>query len=210
MSAPEIILASASPRREHLLREHGLRFRVVPPADVPELLHGAPPDVLAMQNAARKAANVAGRFPDAVVIGADTIVVRQGQLYGKPADLEEAYTMLGELVGREHQVFTGVGIIRQAGNVHATFCEVTRVWMRPLTPEQIRAYCAAVDVLDKAGAYGIQEQDPASLRPVAPERWTPAGGIVERIDGSFSNVMGLPMERLTATLNKLATARWGR
>src|SRR5437867_5883892 len=114
MNLPHIILASASPRREQLLRAMGLRFRVVLPANVEEALGGAASDVLAMHNAERKAGAVAGRHRDAVVIGADTIVVLGGEIFGKPRDLDEAAAMLEQLAGRMHEVITGVCLIHRA------------------------------------------------------------------------------------------------
>ena len=184
----QIILASASPRREHLLREMGLRFIVVRPDDVEELLDGAAPDVLAMQNAQRKARAVAGRYPESMVIGADTIVVLDGKPFGKPRDAEDAQDMLGQLAGRRHEVITGVCLVHRPLDTELTFTDTTRVWMRPLTRPQIAEYLGKVNPLDKAGAYAIQEH---------------GGGIVERIDGSYNNVMGLPTERLQATLERL-------
>jgi septum formation protein len=184
----QIILASASPRREHLLREMSLRFTVVRPSDVEELLGGAAPDVVAMQNAQRKARAVAGRHPDSVVIGADTIVVLNGKLFGKPHKLEEAAQMLGQLAGQRHEVITGVCLSHRALDMELTFAETTQVWMRPLTRPQIAEYLGKINPLDKAGAYAIQEY---------------GAGIVERIEGSYHNVMGLPTERLGATLERI-------
>lgn len=188
----QIILASASPRREQLLREMGLRFTVVQPTGVEELLGGAAPDVVAMQNAQRKARVVAGRHPDMVVIGADTIVVLKGKLYGKPRDREEAAQMLGQLAGQQHEVITGVCLSHRALDTELTFAETTRVWMRPLTQLQIAEYLDKINPLDKAGAYAIQEH---------------GAGIVERIEGSYHNVMGLPTERVAATLERIGMVR---
>jgi septum formation protein len=188
----QIILASASPRREHLLREMGLRFTVVQPAGVEELLGGAVPDVVAMQNAQRKARAVSGRHPDSVVIGADTIVVIEGKLFGKPRDREDATQMLGQLAGRQHEVVTGVCLLHRALDMELTFAETTRVWMRPLSQVQIAEYLGKINPLDKAGAYAIQEH---------------GAGIVDHIEGSYHNVMGLPTERLAATLERIGMVR---
>ena len=185
---PQIILASASPRREQLLREMGLRFTVVCPDSVEELFTGAIPEVLAVRNAQCKARAVAERHRAALVIGADTVVVLAGKLFGKPRNPAEAGRMLARLAGRQHEVFTGVCLVHRARNVEATFCDGTKVWMKPLTPAEIRAYHAKINPLDKAGAYAAQEHGDT---------------IIERIDGSFSNVMGLPVERLRAILEKL-------
>jgi septum formation protein len=185
---PQIILASVSPRREQLLREMGLRFTVVQPDNVEEVFSGAVPEVLAVQNAQRKARAVAERHRAALVIGADTVVVLNGKLFGKPRDLAEAGRILSELAGRQHDVFTGVCLVHRTQNVEVTFCDCTKVWMKPLTYEGIRAYHGKINPLDKAGAYAAQEHGDT---------------IIERIDGSFSNVMGLPVERLRVILEKL-------
>jgi septum formation protein len=205
---PEIILASASPRREQLLRDMGLRFRVIRPDGVEEVTHGAAPDVLVMQNAQRKARTVAGRHREALVIGADTEVVLDGVVFGKPRDFADAEGMLGRLAGCRHDVLTGVCLVHRAFDTEITFVERTGVWVRMMTCGEIREYLAKVrplvaasdadtwqkthGYLSWAGAYAIQR-----------------GNIVERIEGSYSNVMGLPVERLRATLQKLGIAADG-
>jgi septum formation protein len=141
-----------------------------------------------MQNAQNKARAIAGRHRDAVVIGADTEVVLDGVVFGKPRDLAEAGRMLAKLAGRRHEVLTGVCVIHRAFDTEVTFAERTRVWMKALTAEQIRDYFTKVNPLDKAGAYGAQEFGEL---------------IIERVEGSFSNVMGLPVERVRGTLEKL-------
>ena len=205
---PQIILASTSPRRAQLLREMGLHFIVMRPDGVEEATGGAAPDALVMQNAQRKAHAVAGRHPEAMVIGADTEVVLDGVVFGKPRDLNDAEMMLSKLAGRRHDVFTGVCVIHQALDTEITFADLSRVWMRPVSPRQIRDYFNKVNpldnasgeydyarkpqynrgVLDFAGAYAIQEYGDM---------------VVERIEGSYSNVVGLPVERLRALLLKL-------
>lgn len=185
---PEIILASTSPRREHLLRQMGLRFVVVRPDGVEEKLVGAAPDVLALQNARRKARVVAGRHPESMVIGADTIVVLDGKIFGKPRDREEAVAMLTQLAGRRHEVITAICLIHRSLDTEISFTDTTRVWMRALSGPQISDYLDKINPLDKAGAYAIQEH---------------GDGIVERIEGSFDNVVGLPTERLRATLERI-------
>ena len=190
----QIILASASPRREQLLREMGLRFKVVQPDGVEEALAGAAPDVLAMQNAQRKARAVAGlhavvgRHPDVMVIGADTMVVLDGRIFGKPHDLDDAVRMLEQLAGRQHEVITGVCLLQRASDRERTFTDTTRVWLRALTHLQIREYLGKINPLDKAGAYAIQEH---------------GEGIVDHIEGSYDNVMGLPTERLRAAFERM-------
>lgn len=184
----DIILASASPRRQQLFRELGLPFRVVEPVGVTEQLDGLLPVSLAMENAKRKACSVAALFPDALVIGADTLVVRGAQIFGKPSSLEEADAMLRELAGKRHEVITGVCLIHRPVDLELLFHEVTVVWMRPLTDAERQRYLGLINPLDKAGAYAIQEH---------------GDRIIERIDGSYTNVVGLPIERLRASLEKL-------
>jgi len=185
---PPIILASVSPRRSHLFRDLGIPFTVVAPTGVDEILTGDSPVAVAETNARNKALSVAATRPTSWVIGADTIVVRDNIIYGKPADRADALRMLGELVGHEHQVYTAVYLCRKSDRQEIAFCDCTRVWMHPLTPAEIGRYVDTIHTLDKAGSYAIQD-----------------GGeiVVQRIDGSFTNVMGLPMESLTAALRQI-------
>jgi nucleoside triphosphate pyrophosphatase len=185
---PQIILASASPRREQLLREMGVRFLIVRPDGVEELNSGAAPDVVAIQNAQRKARAVAGRHPESMVIGADTVVVLRGTIFGKPSDHDDAVRILGQLAGQRHEVITGVCLLHRSLDMELTFADTTQVWMRSLTHMQVKDYLHKINPLDKAGAYAIQEH---------------GEGIVERIEGSYNNVMGLPTERLQATLERI-------
>lgn len=122
------------------------------------------------------------------MIGADTVVVADGEIFGKPRDLDDAVGMLQRLAGRQHEVITGVCLIRRAHETEISFFERTRVWMRPLNTEQIHSYLRKINPLDKAGAYAIQEF---------------GDGIVEHIEGSHSNVIGLPTERVRSTLETL-------
>jgi septum formation protein len=185
MKSPVLILASASPRRADLLRQWEYDFVVVPSAA--EEIHSEDLSAgeVAQVNAYRKARIVSKRFPDAVVLGVDTIVALGTSLFGKPANLVEAEKMVLALQGRTHQVVTGVCLIHLRRHRQKIFYEQTDVKFRPLTPPQIRRYHTQVNPLDKAGAYGIQER---------------RGDVVESIFGSFSNVAGLPMERLQAEL----------
>ena len=161
---------------------------MIAPASVEELTGGLTPPVLAMENAKRKAAAVAGRHPAALVIGADTIVVLAGKIYGKPSDLPDARRMLKELAGHRHEVITGVCVIHRPFELELVFHDTTGVWMHHLTAAQITEYLETIHPLDKAGAYGIQDH---------------GDRIIDRIEGSYSNVMGLPVERLRASLEKL-------
>jgi septum formation protein len=185
-SAMPIVLASASPRRRELLERAGVAFEiVVSPA---EEIHDASlkPDVLCEHNAALKAEAVAAVRPDATVIGSDTLVFIDDEPLGKPADLDEARSMLRRLAGRVHQVCTGVCVIFPGG-AKKIFHSTTDVTFLPLDEAQIDAYLALVNPLDKAGAYGIQEHG---------ER------IVESIRGNFDNVMGLPVDLVIRALDE--------
>lgn len=183
-----LVLASQSPRRLELLRDAGFRFETLSP-EVEEA-HDASltPEALTVENARRKALAGSLLRPQALVIGADTLVYVDGHPLGKPADLEEALAMLLRLSGRRHEVCTGVYLAWDGGLQGCGFHDVTEVTFQPLPEARIRAYHARVNPLDKAGGYGIQE----------------AGELIlDRCDGSWTNVMGLPMERLTAELRRL-------
>jgi nucleoside triphosphate pyrophosphatase len=185
MTLPPLILASASPRRVELLRRLQLDFRIVPSA-AGELRHDQfTACELAQFNAYRKAKSVAGQFPNALVLGADTLVCVGGLVLGKPADLCAARRMLHQLQGETHQVVTGVCLIHRDSRRRRVFSETTDVRFKPLTDAQIDQYLASIDPLDKAGAYAIQEGGEFLLQEMA---------------GSYSNVVGLPVERLRAEL----------
>lgn len=182
---PPLVLASASPRRAEMLRGMGVEFETIAPA-VAEAEGGflAPVEV-ALTNAARKALRVSEKRRQALVLGADTVVALDGRIFGKPATRKAAAKMLAALSGRTHEVITGVCLARAHFNELTLFAERTLVAFRRLTPRAIAAYLDAVDVLDKAGAYAIQERGDA---------------LVRRVEGSFSNVVGLPAERVSEAL----------
>jgi len=185
MKLPPLILASASPRRAELLRQLPGEFSVVP-SDAPEVHHEhLTAAEISQVNAYRKARVVAEKYADALVLGADTLVYLGTQLFGKPADLAEARRMLAQLQGQTHQVVTGVCLIHWNSHRQKLFVESTDVTFCPLNSKQIEDYLARIDPLDKAGAYAIQEHGEM---------------IVEQVSGSFSNVVGLPLERLRAEL----------
>jgi septum formation protein len=181
-----VILASASPRRRQFMESLGIPFEVQV-ADVDERnAQGERPEDLVVRLSLLKAREVADRFPQAVVIGADTIVTLDGVLLGKPADAAEAVSMLRRLCGRAHQVYSGVTVCPPRGGDPLTAVVESTVWMRPFTEPEIEAYVASGDPLDKAGAYGIQN---ASFRPVA------------RLQGCYASVMGLPLCELRSLLS---------
>jgi len=186
MNLPPLILASASPRRAEWLRQLGLQFQVVP-SDAGEFAHEhLSPLELCQLNAHRKARAGAQKFPDALVLAADTLVFLDDAILGKPVDLAEAQRMMERLQGRTHQVVTGVVLIHLRAHREHVFAVSTNVRFRALTAGQIQNYFAKVNPLDKAGAYAIQEHGDL---------------IVEEISGSYSNVVGLPVERLQEELN---------
>lgn len=192
MNLPPVILASASPRRVELLRQIVFRFRVLPSA-APECEHEQfTAWEVAQLNAHRKARLIAKQHPDHLVIGADTIVCLGTKFYNKPADAADARRMLRELSGKTHQVVTGVCLLHLRGHREALFCDTTLVKFHRLTPAVIRQYVATANPLDKAGAYGIQDQGEL---------------LVADIHGSYTNVMGLPVERLRAELRAWRAGR---
>jgi septum formation protein len=186
---PRVILASASPRRAELLHEIIPDFDVVPGhADEFQPEHLTPVESC-MLNAYRKARTIAKKFPDALVLGADTEVVLGRRIFGKPRDMREAAQMLADLEGREHRVITGVCLLHLRRHWQRTFPAMTRVFFKPLRGDEITNYLDQINPLDKAGAYAIQEH---------------GDSIVEKIDGSYSNVVGLPVERLREELEVFA------
>ncbi len=186
MTAPRVILASASPRRRELLALIGISHEVMP-ADVDETqLAEERPAVYAERLARAKAHKLAEAHPDAVVIGADTIVVVDGAVLGKPTDPADAARMLRILSGRSHFVQTAVAVAR--GPRMESAVETVGVTFRVLSDHEIRAYVATGEPLDKAGAYGIQGY---------------GATIIERVDGDFFSVMGLGLHRLVVLLSRV-------
>jgi septum formation protein len=180
-ASPEMrnfILASASPRRQTLLRQVGLSFVVVP-SRIREANQGhTNPRQHAIYWATIKAVEVSRRHPNTWVLGADTVVVLDSEILGKPSSSAEATAMLSRLSGRSHEVVTGLCLtLGHAGVQEQQFAE-TKVFMKRLTEEEIHGYVETGEPMDKAGAYGIQGI---------------GGCLVERIEGSYSNVVGLPL-----------------
>ncbi|MFZ5824263.1 MAG: Maf family protein [Bacillota bacterium] len=179
----QIILASASPRRQELLRQVGLSFLVDPSHVNEEVSEPMDPRHLVEHLALIKAREVASRHPGALVLGADTIVVVDGQVLGKPAGRAEAIAMLERLAAREHQVMTGVALIQ--GERQAVSHEETTVRFGPLTRAQIERYVDSGEPMDKAGGYGIQGR---------------AAALIQSIAGDYFNVVGLPLYRTVQML----------
>ncbi len=180
MSFSKIILASASPRRQELLREAGILFEVHPAGIDEKLQPGELPAASVMRLAELKAGAVAAFYPGHLVLGADTLVVLDGRMFGKPVDLADAFCMLEEFSGRTHEVLTGVSLAHH-GLPPCTWCSKTEVTFKKLNVAEIEAYFRLVNPLDKAGSYAIQEHGDL---------------LVEAIRGLRSNVIGLPVEEV--------------
>lgn len=189
-NSPRLILASASPRRSDLLRLLDIPF-LVEVADVPEFSARHPhlaPREICLANAAAKARAVAARFPDDLILGADTEVALESRVFGKPRSLTEAARFLADLSGHTHQVITAVCLLCAKHRFRRSFTETTHVTFHPLSPARIQRYLASIRPLDKAGAYAVQENG----------EW-----IIERIHGSLTNVVGLPVAALRQALQAL-------
>jgi len=173
-----LVLASASPRRRELLKSIAPQFEVVP-SEIEETLEDGPAPVAVARLALRKARAVAARVREAVVLAADTVVILDGAALGKPADAREARAMLRRLRGREHEVITGVAVLDSRTGREASTSVVSRVRMAVYSDTTLEGYVASGAPLDKAGAYAIQDL---------------GGALVERLAGSYTNVVGLPVE----------------
>lgn len=179
-----LILASASPRRRELLQQIQMEFTVLPAKGEEKITKKLPQEVV-MELSRQKALEVAGcpevRREDALVLGADTVVVYQGRILGKPKDEQEALSMLKTLSGNTHEVYTGVTLLDVQTGEKNSFFERTAVTMYPVSEKEIRAYIATGEPMDKAGAYGIQGIGAKFIRS---------------IEGDYNNVVGLPVGRI--------------
>jgi len=191
---PELILASSSPRRQELLREIGIPFQVHAANINEDQMPREDPMAYALRLAQEKAQAVAAQYPQSYVLGADTIVVVDGEVLGKPKDREDAARMLRVLSGRGHEVTTAVSVVVPGtvapsvvapGTLVETRASTTKVYFRELSEDEIQRYVAGGEPMDKAGAYAIQG---------GASRWT------DRIEGEFSNVVGLPLSLVTDML----------
>jgi septum formation protein len=181
-----MILASASPRRQELLRQIGCSFTVLASDVIEDMNQDCPPAELAVSLARAKALDVASKVNDNdVVVGADTVVVLKGRVYGKPVDVDDARRMLSDLAGEEHHVITGVAVVK--GLEVWTDFAVTAVTIASLSTEEIERYIATGEPMDKAGAYAIQGMGAL---------------LVQSISGCYTNVVGLPLFTLAGMLQK--------
>ena len=181
-----LILASESPRRKKLLSDLGVAFQVKP-ARVEELKEGSEPEKLPEKNALLKAAAVADEFPECFVLGADTGVFDGRQMLGKPASPADALKMLLSLSGKSHQVISGVALVCRSENISLSWSVSSCVTFAPFSAVEAAAYMEKVDVMDKAGAYAIQEHG-----EMLGARW----------DGELENIIGLPLVKLIDVLKK--------
>ncbi len=179
----KIILASNSPRRKELLQQVGIDFEVQA-ANVEEVTDKTKPDEVVMDLSLLKAKAIADKNPGRVVLAADTVVAFDGKILGKPSDEEDAFLMLSRLSGNTHQVYTGVAIVDETGNIN-TFAECTEVVMYENSHELIKKYIATGEPMDKAGAYGIQGKGAV---------------LVKEIKGDYNNVVGLPLAKVYRSL----------
>jgi septum formation protein len=185
IQSPQLILASASPRRHDLLQQLGISFRVSPSNVTETVRAGESPATYALRVAEEKALDVAQHHPGHWVLGADTIVTIDGQILGKPRDEADGRCMLTLLSGRTHQVMTAFTLVGQNGEVFVRQVITSQVTLKSLTDEQIRTYLATGESFDKAGAYAVQGIGAA---------------LVERVEGSYTNVVGLPIDEVRETL----------
>ena len=191
-----IILASGSPRRRELMEQIGIRAEVMP-SSVEERVTSDIPDQVVLELSGQKAEDVAEKTEgrDVLVIGADTVVASEGRILGKPGSVAEVGEMIASLAGKCHQVYTGVTLIYRdpSGEMRRkAFAERTDVYVYPMDEEEIRGYAGCGEPMDKAGAYGIQGRFAA---------------YVEKIDGDYNNVVGLPVGRLYQEIKEL-TGGW--
>ncbi len=182
-----IILASSSPRRKELLQQIGLSFQTARVHVDERVLTGEEPEAYAARVALGKARAAAGEFSSGIVIAADTIVVLGNAILGKPADAADAERMLTELSGKMHRVITGLTVMDAGTGKMLTRTATTKVWFRKLSAQEVTSYVTSGESLDKAGSYGIQGKGVL---------------LVERIDGCYSNVVGLPLVLLNEMLEE--------
>jgi septum formation protein len=191
----KIVLASASPRRKRLLEQLGLEFEVDPSLEPETVEPGAPPLRLAVIMALAKVGAVVGRHPGAIVIAADSFIVIDGRVMGKPHTPEEARRMLGSLSGRAHTAVTGLVVVDTAAGKTLSRSTETTVYMKKLTPGEIDNYVGTGEPLDKAGAYAIQGR---------------AAAFIEKIEGDYTNVVGLPLAVLAGVLKEFGVEITGK
>ncbi|MEF9952336.1 MAG: Maf family protein [Clostridium sp.] len=190
----DMILASASPRRREILDLYGINYKVIP-SDVDENINALSPYEMVETLSYMKAKSVAQNNINSLIIGADTVVYLDGVILGKPKTKEDAYNMLKSLSGKCHEVVTGVSLVSISSNINISDYEVTKVYFKELTDKEIYDYIESKEPLDKAGSYGIQG----------------IGSVfVEKIEGCYFNVVGLPTNKLYNLLGRIGVNLLGR
>jgi septum formation protein len=187
ISSPVIILASGSPRRKELLAAMGVDFEVIPSSYEEQLDDDRPPDAVACELALFKARDVAARYSESIVIGADTIVTVDGKQLGKPSDAHEARAMLKMLAGRAHMVTTGVVVLKLIDNIEIVRAESSTVYFRPYEEPVVDTYVESGDPFDKAGGYGIQSG---------------AAPLIDSIKGNYDTIVGFPTKLVAEMLGE--------
>jgi septum formation protein len=187
------ILASASPRRRQMLGDLGIDFEIIPPHIPEDAVGGETPEEHTARLALGKALAIAADRPEALVLGVDTTVVIDGLVLGKPADADDAFRMLSRLAGRWHVVVTAFALVAADFGIRRVRTETSRVFLRPLAPERIRWYVRTGEPMDKAGAYAIQGI---------------GAGLVKKIEGSYTCVVGLPLAELIEEIEGLFGPDW--
>jgi septum formation protein len=185
-----LILASQSPRRKYLLKQIGMKFRIIPSRVAEVFLSRQSPGENAQRIALEKATDVAARLRRGIVVGADTLVVLDHHVLGKPKSKDDAKRMLRLLSGREHSVYTGFALKDVETGKHISGVEETKVRFRKLTEKEITDYVNSGSPMDKAGSYGIQDDVGAVF--------------IERVNGCFYNIVGFPLARFYSTLQRFA------
>jgi len=188
LNGRKFVLGSSSPRRAELLRKAGIDFEVVVPENINEAQISENPVSHVLELSRKKAESVAKKVDDGVILGADTIVVLNATILGKPKDKEDAFRMLKKLSGKEHEVYTGISLVdKNRGKVLSGF-QLTKVKFNRLKDKEIKDYIDTGEPLDKAGAYGIQGM---------------GNFLVEKTEGDLDNVIGLPLRKLAELLKKI-------
>jgi len=183
----QIILASKSPRRKHLLENIGLKFKIVPSDINEDLIPLSSPRKYAENLSKEKTKKVAQKYKDAIIIGADSIVIFKGEIIGKPKSMKNAKEILRKLSGQKHLVITGFTVLDSKAGKSITKSVLSYVFFKPLSEKEINAYVKSKEPMGKAGAYAIQEK---------------AGMFIEKVEGDFFNVVGLPIFALCKTLQE--------
>jgi septum formation protein len=184
----KLILASSSPRRAELLSQAGIQFIIEEPAVAEEMEVNLPPGELVLRLAEKKALAVSRRVEEGLILAADTVVVLGGVILGKPSDRQDARVMLSLLSGRQHEVLTGMILADAHSGRTETGVSATKVWMEKLSSEEIDSYIATGEPFDKAGAYAIQGR---------------AALYIKKIEGCYTNVVGLPLNLLYELMKKM-------